>query len=83
MNLAFILNDTRAIPLMHQLAYRNNKKPGEGLAEEAIAVAQRHPEWITLIGNTDMDADQLTGELREQGVKVRNLNEEERRKKNV
>lgn len=79
MNLAFILNDTRAIPLMIQLGYKNNKKEGQGLAEEAVEVAKRHPTWVTILGNTEMDASLLAGNLREEGLKVLNLNEIERK----
>lgn len=81
MNLAFMLNDFRALPLMVQLAYKNGKKEGQGMAEEAIEVSKRHPEWVTILGNTEMDAGQMTGELREEGLKILNVNEIERQKK--
>lgn len=80
MNLCFVLNDTRALILMYQLGFKNNKKPGEGLAEEALEVSKRHPDWITIIGKTEMDADMLAGNLREEGKKVLNLNELKRQK---
>jgi len=34
------------------------------------------------IGTTDKDIDQLTGDLREEGKKILNLNEIQRRKEN-
>jgi len=34
------------------------------------------------IGNTDMDGDLLTGNLREKGIRIQNLNEEYRRENN-
>ena len=82
MNIAFILKDLRALPLMYQLGYKNSKPEGAGLAEEALQVAQRHPDWVEIIGSTDMDADQLTGEIRETDptCRVLNLNEEKRKK---
>ena len=69
---------------MYQLGYKNSKPEGAGLAKEAIEVARRHPEWVELIGSTNMDADMLTGEIRDldPSVKVLNLNEE-KRKNNV
>lgn len=84
MNLAYVLKDLRAIPLMHQLGYMNNKKPGQGLAEEAIEVAKRHPEWITILGDTNYDIDTLTGNLRESipGAKILNVNEFKRQIEN-
>lgn len=81
-NLAFMINDVRAIPLIKQLCYKNCKKAGEGVAEEAVEVSKRHPEWVTIIGSTDYDADMLTGNLRERGMKILNLNELKRRKEN-
>lgn len=83
MNLCFILKDLRALPLMHQLAFKNGKSEGAGLAEEAVEVSRRHPDWVEIIGNTEMDADQLAGNLREEGQKVLNLNEVKRRSKNA
>jgi hypothetical protein len=78
MNLAFQLNNSKALILAYQLGYRNNKKPGEGMAEELLEVSKRHPEWVTIIGKTSMDADLLAGNMRESGIKVRNLNEEKK-----
>ncbi len=82
MNIAFSLNNSKAIPLMMQLAYKNMKKPGAGLAEELTEVARRHPEWVTIIGKTEMDADLMTGNMRELNpkLKILNLNEERRKK---
>lgn len=79
--LAFMLNDFRALPLMYQLGYKNGKKAGDGLIEEAIEVSKRHPTWVTILGYTNMDADMLAGNLRESGLKVLNVNELKRRKK--
>jgi len=81
-NIAFIINDFRALPLMYQLGYKNGKKDGTGLAEEALEVSKRHPSWVTILGTTKQDAGMITGNLREQGVKVLNIQELERRRKN-
>jgi len=80
-NLAFMLNDFKALPLRHQLGYKNGKKAGEGLIEEAIEVSKRHPTCVTILGYTNQDIDLLAGNLREAGLKILNLNELKRRKK--
>lgn len=77
-NVAFIINELKAIPLMYQLGYKNRKKSGAGLAEEAIEVSKRHPSWVTILGTTKQDAGMITGNLREQGIKILNLQELQR-----
>ena len=62
------------------LAIKHGKKEGDSMQEEFIEIKKKY--LLTPIGTTDKDLDQLTGELRENGKKVLNLNEIERRKKN-
>lgn len=85
MNGAFMITPSyfgKVMALAVQLGYANGKKEGDGMAEELQEVARRHPEWVTFLGNTKADAAMMTGNLREKGVKVLNLNEEAKRKKN-
>jgi hypothetical protein len=63
-----------------KLAMSHGKKEGDSMQEEFEEVKKRHSE-IQLIGCTDKDIDQLTGDLREEGKKVLNLNEIERKRK--
>ena len=82
MNGAFILKNEKAIILAIQLGYKNNKQDGQGLAEEFHEVQKRHPDWVEFLGNTEMDSDMLTGELRDKKIKILNLNEERRKNQN-
>ena len=47
-----------------------------------IEIMNKYPDKINLIGKTEMDKDLLIGNLRENGVKIFDLDEEERRKNN-
>lgn len=55
-------------------------KPGESFAKQLMEVMKRHPEWVTKIEPCDKDIDMMTGDMREQGKKVFNLNEYMRQK---
>jgi hypothetical protein len=63
-----------------ELAQKNGKKPGDSMQEEFEIVAKKYN--LQSIGQTDKDIDQLTGDLREEGAKVLNIKELERRKQN-
>lgn len=63
------------------LAMANGKKPGEGMEDEFKEVLKKKTNKIQLVGQGDKDLDLLTGNLREQGKKVFNLNEWERQQK--
>ena len=81
-NLVWVLKNNKALILAYQLAYKNGKQEGsKDLSEEFIEVHKRHPDWLDFLGATDKDSDMLTGDLREQGVKVLNINEVERQQK--
>jgi hypothetical protein len=60
------------------LALAHGKKTGDSMQEEFEEVKKRHQE-IKHLGTTNKDIDILTGEFRDKGNKVLNLNEEERR----
>jgi len=65
-----------------ELAQKHDKREGESIQEEFEEVMKNHASEVKFIGTTDKDIDMLTGDLRENGKKVLNLNEIERRKKN-
>jgi len=63
------------------LALSHGKKAGDSMQEEFEEIRKKHSE-IQHLGTTDKDIDMLTGELRDKGQKILNLNEEERKRKN-
>lgn len=60
-------------------ALKNGKKTGESIEEEFFEVMKEKKIAGTIIGSTDKDIDLLTGDLRESGFKVKNINEELRK----
>ena len=62
------------------LAIQRGKKPEESFTDEVIELLIKKGKKPEYLGQTEDDIDMITGNLRESGVKVRNLNEEERRK---
>ena len=64
-----------------ELAARHGKRPGESMEEEMETMRKMYPDQFVPLGATEKDIDQLTGDLRENGVRVVNLNEEERKRK--
>lgn len=65
-----------------KLAKAKGKKPGDSMEEELIEIMRANPKKIKSIGKTDKDLDILAGDLRENGLKILNLNEIQRRKNN-
>ena len=63
-----------------ELARKNGKKAGDSMQEEFEEVLKKKKDKFKHLGNTDKDIDILTGDLRENGLKVLNMNEEKRRK---
>jgi hypothetical protein len=61
------------------LALKHGKKAGDSMQEEFDEIRKKYQ--IQHLGCTDKDIDMLTGELRDKGKKVLNLNEEERKRK--
>jgi len=62
------------------LALSHGKKTGDSMQEEFEEIRKKHSE-IQHLGSTEKDIDMLTGELRDRGQKILNLNEEERKRK--
>jgi hypothetical protein len=63
-----------------ELALKNGKKPGDSIQEEFEEILRNRKNNIKHIGETNKDVDLLTGNLRENGLKILNLKEIERRK---
>ena len=79
-NVLWQIHDLKVIPLIYQIGFRNGLKEGERpTLVEWIEVYQRHPDWLSPLGSTEQDIDMLAGNLREQGFKVLNTAEIQRR----
>ena len=82
MRRALMINDkyfSQVIELWgKKLELAGNKKP-ETQARTLDECADEHPEWFSLDGAIE-DPDLLAGNLREEGIKVLNLNEVLRKK---
>ena len=61
-----------------KLAIKNGKQSGDSMEEEFFQVMKKKKPFAS----TNKDIDLLTGDLREKGIKVLNMNELKRRKKN-
>jgi hypothetical protein len=70
----------KAMTLAVQIACKNGRKNWMPDFWEFAEVYARHPEWIEPLGATDQDIDLMVGNLRENGLKVRHINEEFRKK---
>jgi hypothetical protein len=64
-----------------QLAKSRGKKTGDSINEEIVELLSKKKKEIKCLGSTNKDIDLLTGDLRERGIKVLNINEELRKKK--
>lgn len=65
---------------IYEMAKKNGKKAGDSMEEEFIEYFKSKKGDIQLLGTGDKDIDLLTGDMREQGKKVLNLDEIRRRK---
>ena len=64
-----------------ELAKKNGKVYGDSMQEEFDIVLKKHPEEFEFLGATKDDVDMITGNLREKGLKIKNLKEVDRKKK--
>lgn len=81
MNTIWLVKNWKTLILLYQIGFRNGLKSGESPTDkEYYEVYKRHPDWLEPLGQTNIDLDMLTGELRERGLKVLNTRELERRK---
>jgi len=63
---------------IYRLAVKHGKKVGDSMAEEFKEILQKRKGEIEHLGTSDKDADLLTGNLREEGLKIINLRELEK-----
>ena len=63
------------------LALKHGKKAGDNIQDEFLEIYKQKKDKFILIGCTEQDIDMLAGNLREDGKKILNLNEINRRKK--
>lgn len=78
MNILYSLTVDQYLELM-DLAILNGKVAGELMDEEFEVIVNKYN--LKPIGSTELDLDMLTGEMRDSGIKVTNINELERQKK--
>jgi hypothetical protein len=57
------------------LARCHGKKPGNNVQEEFLEIYKLKPDKFQILGETNKDLDLLCGNMREEGLKILNLNE--------
>ena len=65
-----------------ELAKKEGVKEGESIQKQFEQILRQKPQEFKYLGDSDQDIDMITGNLREKGLKILNLKEEERRRKN-
>ena len=87
MNHIWTMNIEDYIIIMEEaikLAKERGKKEGDNIEQEFFEIVEKKKmtDKIKHLGKTEKDIDLLTGDLREQGLKILNLKEEERKRQN-
>ena len=87
MNNIYLINPEDYIEIMGEaiiLGKERGKKEGDNLEQEFFEVAEKRGKLnnIKHLGQTEMDKGLITGNLREEGLKILDLDEEKRRKEN-
>ena len=87
MNNLFMLDIDTYIEIMEEaikLGKERGKKEGDNIEVEFFEIAAKlgKMEKIQHLGQTEMDKGLITGNLREEGLKILDLDEEKRRKQN-
>ena len=80
MNKLFAMNISIYLEAI-ELAQKNGKVAGDSIEKELITIIQKHKEEVTYLGETEKDKDLIVGDLRENGLKILDLDEIERQKK--
>lgn len=80
-NLIWTLDNIGTVLEIYELGLIHGKKAGDSLQEEFEEILKKKKEKFKLLGETDQDIDLLTGNLREQGLKILNFKELDRQKK--
>lgn len=79
----FLINDIDFILKVYELGKKHGKKPGDSCKEEFEEMLKIDPGAVTFLGNTEKDIDMVAGDMREQGTKVVNIAEINRKSKEV
>ena len=79
--IAWIVKDIDTYLMICDLAKAHGKVSGDDMQTEFNEIREKYPEKFVAITTTSKDSDLLTGELRERGFNILNLNEEERKRK--
>ena len=74
--------DWKTYKEIYELAKTHGKQAGDSMQEEFEEVLQKKRSKFKFLGFTNQDVDLLTGNLREEGLRVLNMKEIERRNKN-
>jgi len=87
MNNIYLINPDDYIEIMEEaikLGKERGKKEGDNIEQEFFEIAAKlgKMEKIQHLGQTEMDKGLITGNLREEGLKILDLEEEKRRKEN-
>jgi hypothetical protein len=77
-----MINDIQVILEIYDRAIKNGKKEGDSCQEEFNQLLKEKPEAFTFLGTCEEDADLLAGNLREKGLKILNINEIGKSKRN-
>jgi hypothetical protein len=62
-----------------ELAKLHDKTEGDDMTAELEEIAKKYPDKVKFLGETEKDLDLLCGDMRENGYKILNLKEIERR----
>lgn len=79
-NLAWITTMDAYIKI-YELAKSHGKIPGDNMQAEFETIFKKYPNEFTFLNETNKDVDLLSGDLREEGIKVLNPKEIDRRKR--
>jgi len=75
----FIVKDLDVMLEVYRRAIEHGKRPGGDCQEEFEELLKERPDAFEYLGNTTKDIDLLTGDLREEGLKILNVKEEQGR----
>jgi hypothetical protein len=80
MNNLFIIKNIKGYFLVYRLARKQGVRPGASMQLQFDIVYRKYPEYFEYLGKSEQDIDMISGNLRENGFKVKNLIEEQRKK---
>jgi len=78
MDSLWVLNNFKSLPLLFQIGFRNGLKEGDRPTDkEFLEVYLRHPDWITYLGATELNRDELLKEYASHGKRVISIEEKD------